>query len=200
MILSQTPVSSIDNLVVIVSDLSSLIDGRVSWWQLLLQRLASGYSLRIASVGPNRPNSYHLAIPHSRHGLTCTEEILESYCSDVRSGSNSEQVWKTAQYCWPSVNGPTLPSPIDSATMLTNSSRDVDERKTDHEEKTKMTNDRSELEVKEVMEGEKKTKFELETVLPVVASSYRDIIKMVQPMIWNPDDVDSKSWFSTFDS
>ena len=29
----------------------------------------------------------------------------------------------------------------------------------------------------------KKTKFELETVLPVVASSYRDIIKMVQPMI-----------------
>ena len=67
--------------------------------------------------------------------------------------------------------------------MLTNSSRDVDERKTDHEEKTKMTNDRSELEVKEVMEGEKKTKFELETVLPLVASSYRDIIKMVQPMI-----------------
>ena len=67
--------------------------------------------------------------------------------------------------------------------MLTNSSRDVDERKTDHEEKTKMTNDRSELEVREVMEGEKKTKFELETVLPVVASSYRDIIKMVQPMI-----------------
>ena len=67
--------------------------------------------------------------------------------------------------------------------MLTKNSRDVDERRTDHEEKTKMTNDRSELEVKEVMEGEKKTKFELETVLPVVASSYRDIIQMVQPMI-----------------
>jgi len=63
--------------------------------------------------------------------------------------------------------------------MLTNNSRDVDERKTDHEEKTKMTNDRSGLEVREVMEGEKKTKFELETVLPVVASSYRDIIQML---------------------
>ena len=63
--------------------------------------------------------------------------------------------------------------------MLTNSSRDVDEKKADHEEKTEMTNDRSELEVREVMEGEKKTKFELETVLPVVASSYRDIIQMV---------------------
>ena len=200
MILSQTPISSVDNLVVIVNDLSSLIDGRVSWWQLLLQRLASGYSLRIASVAPNQPTKHpQLETPHSRHGLTCTEEILESYCSDVRSGSNSEQVWKTAQYCWPSVNGPTLPSPIDSATMLTNSSRDVDERKTDHEEKTKMTNDRSELEVREVMEGEKKTKFELETVLPVVASSYRDIIQMVI-MIWNPDDMDLKSWFSTFDS
>ena len=67
--------------------------------------------------------------------------------------------------------------------MLTNNSRDVDEKKADHEEKTKMTNDRSGLEVREAMEGEKKTKFELETVLPVVASSYRDIIKMVQPMI-----------------
>merc|ERR1711928_222869 len=42
-----------------------------------------------------------------------------------------------------------------------------------------MTNDRSGLEVREVMEGEKKTKFELETVLPVVADSYRDIIKML---------------------
>ena len=67
--------------------------------------------------------------------------------------------------------------------MLTNNSRDVDEKKADHEEKTKMTNDRSGLDVREVMEGEKKTKFELETVLPVVASSYRDIIQMVQPMI-----------------
>ena len=59
----------------------------------------------------------------------------------------------------------------------------MDERKTDHEEKTGVTNDRSELEVREVMEGEKKTKFELETVLPLVASSYRDIIQMVQLMI-----------------
>ena len=59
----------------------------------------------------------------------------------------------------------------------------MDEKKADHEEKTKMTNDRSGLDVREEMEGEKKTKFELETVLPVVASSYRDIIKMVQPMI-----------------
>ena len=67
--------------------------------------------------------------------------------------------------------------------MLTNSSRDVDERKTDHEEKTGVTNDRSELEVREVMEGEKKAKLELETVLPVVASSYRDIIQMVKLMI-----------------
>ena len=67
--------------------------------------------------------------------------------------------------------------------MLTNNSRDVDERKTDHEEKKKMTNDRSELEVREVVEKEKKTKFELETVLPVVASSYRDIIQMVKLMI-----------------
>jgi len=63
--------------------------------------------------------------------------------------------------------------------MLTNNSRDVDERKTDLEEKTEMTNDRSELEVRGVIEGEKKTKFELETVLPAVASSYRDIIKML---------------------
>ena len=59
----------------------------------------------------------------------------------------------------------------------------MDEKKADHEEKTEMTNDRSELEVREVMEGEKKTKFELETVLPLVASSYRDIIQMVKLMI-----------------
>merc|ERR1712141_643621 len=39
-----------------------------------------------------------------------------------------------------------------------------------------MTSERSGL---EVVEGEKKTKFELETVLPVVASSYRDIIQML---------------------
>jgi len=63
--------------------------------------------------------------------------------------------------------------------MLTNNSRGVDERKPNHEEKTKMSNDRSGLEVREMMEGEKKTKFELETVLPVVASSYRDIIQML---------------------
>ena len=38
--------------------------------------------------------------------------------------------------------------------MLTNNSRGVDERKPNHEEKTKMSNDRSGLEVREEMEGE----------------------------------------------
>lgn len=84
------------------------------------------------------------------------------------SGSDLEQV---AEQCWPTVNGPPLRYSIDQATMMANDGVEDEEEVSSEQIRIKTRRSWS-VDVK-------KREAAMETVLPVVADSYRDIIKMV---------------------